>query len=120
MKTKNKIILCIIGISCLLLFYHFLDPAHCLLAPKCPFKLLTGYQCPGCGSQRAIHSFLNGRILEGIQYNYLLPPSLLYILALLISPKGSRLYQALTSSVACWILFAVIILWWIGRNVIGV
>ena len=119
MKTRIKIVLGILGLSCFLIGYHFFDPAHNPWAPKCPFLLLTGYRCPGCGSQRAIHSFLNGRIGEGIQYNYLLLPALIYVSALLIAPKNSKVYQALTSSTACWIWLAVIILWWIGRNVFG-
>ncbi len=120
MNTKSKIILGFIGLSCLLFIYYLFDPSHNHLAPKCTFWLLTGYYCPGCGSQRAIHSFLNGRIWEGIQYNYLLLPLLAYLILILIAPKSGRLSQALTSSTACWILFGVIIAWWVIRNIVGV
>ena len=120
MKFKYKIILLVIGLSCFCIIYHYLDPSHSHWAPKCPFKLLTGYDCPGCGSQRAIHSFLNGHIWEGIKYNYLLVPSLLYVIALTILPREGKVHKALSSSTACWILFVVFVVWWVGRNIIGV
>lgn len=37
--------------------------------PKCPVKLLTGLYCPGCGSQRALHSVLHGQFSQAIMYN---------------------------------------------------
>ena len=120
MKSIYKTILWIIGVSCFCMLYHFFDPTHSHWAPKCPFWLLTGYYCPGCGSQRAIHCFLNGRIWEGIKYNYLLLPLLLFVMVLTVSPKGGKIREALSSSTACWILFAVYIVWWVGRNLIGV
>lgn len=120
MKSIYKAILWVIGLSCFLVLYHYFDPTHSRLAPKCPFWLLTGYSCPGCGSQRAIHSFLNGRIWEGIRYNYILLPSLIYVMILTIVPKDGRLYAKLTSSVACWTILAIFLFWWILRNLIGV
>lgn len=42
--------------------YFFFDPAGSRLFPRCPFLSLTGLRCPGCGSQRALHSLLHGEI----------------------------------------------------------
>ncbi len=120
MKAIYKIILWVIGLSCFCILYHYFDPAHSHLAPKCIFKLLTGYDCPGCGSQRAIHAFLNGHVWEGIQYNYLLVPALLYVIALTIFPRNGKVHLALSGTLACWIWFGVFIAWWIGRNILGV
>lgn len=120
MKRTSKIILLVIGISCLFFVYHFFDPTHNVIAPKCPFWLLTGYQCPGCGSQRALHAFMNGHFREGIQYNYLMVPLLCYAILLLVLPHGSRLHDRLTSSTACILLAVVIVLWWVLRNVFGI
>ena len=120
MKVIYKIILCLVGLSCFILFYYFIDPTHSHLTPKCPFWLMTGYYCPGCGSQRAVHAFLKGHIWEGIQYNYLLLPSLVYIVLLTVAPKGGKLIQSLTSSTACWVIFAVFMAWWVVRNLLGI
>lgn len=120
MKSKHKIILWIIGLSCLLVFYYIFDPTYNRWALKCPFWMITGYYCPGCGSQRAIHSLLNGNIIEGIRYNYLLVPSLAYVILLTIAPNQGRMVNLLTSETACWIIFAVIMGWWLFRNIIEV
>ena len=120
MKLIYKAVLWVIGLSCFCVFYHYFDPTHSPIAPKCPFWLLTGYSCPGCGSQRAIHCYLNGEIFEGIRYNYLLLPAVIYVILLTILPTKGRLHQKLTSTTACWIVLAVILIWWLVRNLFGV
>ncbi len=40
--------------------------------PRCPFRVLTGLQCSGCGSQRAIHHLLNFELLKASKENLLL------------------------------------------------
>jgi hypothetical protein len=37
----------------------------------CPFHLLTGLWCPGCGSFRAINALLHGQSLAALGYNLL-------------------------------------------------
>jgi len=53
-------------------FYFIYNPGILSIFPKCPFYSITGLYCPGCGSQRAIHQFLNGHILEGLKHNFLI------------------------------------------------
>lgn len=48
--------------------------------PQCPFHLLTGLYCPGCGSQRALSSLFHGQFLESMQYNFLAIASLPFLL----------------------------------------
>lgn len=47
--------------------YSSLQP----LIPPCPFHALTGLYCPGCGSLRATHALLHGRLAEALQFNAL-------------------------------------------------
>jgi hypothetical protein len=35
----------------------------------CPFKLLTGYPCPGCGGMRATTLLLHGHAREALEMN---------------------------------------------------
>ncbi len=49
--------------------YYYFDPSTYIIMPKCPVKLLTTFDCPGCGFQRALHAFLHGNIKEAISYN---------------------------------------------------
>lgn len=39
----------------------------------CPFHIITGYYCPGCGGTRAVKYFLSGRILKSFSYHPLVP-----------------------------------------------
>jgi hypothetical protein len=50
--------------------YFALDPAHYPF-PRCPFYLLTGLHCPGCGSQRATHALLHGHLGQAAGLNLL-------------------------------------------------
>lgn len=89
------------------------DPAQ-HLAPRCPFKALTGLDCPGCGSQRALHALLHGRFSEAWHYNAALLPALL--LAALYGLNPRRLRPVLHSTAAPFVVAALIVAWWIGRN----
>ena len=39
--------------------------------PRCPLFFLTGLHCPGCGSQRALHALLHGRVAQAAGLNLL-------------------------------------------------
>lgn len=54
----------------LLLLYFRLDPA-CYPFPRCPVYWLTGWYCPGCGTQRTLHALLHGRWRQAAQFNLL-------------------------------------------------
>ena len=40
--------------------------------PQCPFRLLTGLNCPGCGALRMTHDVLHGDLVAAINDNVLL------------------------------------------------
>lgn len=52
----------------LILLWLF-DPEGGQMHLPCPFHWLTGWHCPGCGSQRALHDLLHGRIAEAFGHN---------------------------------------------------
>ena len=45
------------------------DPATNSLFPPCPFRTLTGWLCPGCGSTRAMHALLHGHLIQALGLN---------------------------------------------------
>jgi len=51
---------------------YFFDPSVGGVFPPCPFFLVTGYQCPGCGSLRALHRLLHGEVLFAFALNPLM------------------------------------------------
>ena len=85
--------------------------------PACIFYHTTGWECPGCGSQRALHALLQGHIMEAWSYILLLPPALVLILLILLLPPGSRLKDRLTSPAAMYILLAVVLELWLIRKI---
>lgn len=69
MKTSGcRIFVCICAVVILLIFY-FWDPAEENWWLKCPLYRFFGWQCPFCGSQRALHAFLHGRFVDAWRYN---------------------------------------------------
>ncbi|MBR1871954.1 MAG: DUF2752 domain-containing protein [Bacteroidales bacterium] len=102
--------------------YAAFDPGQAFF-PRCPFFMATGLKCPGCGSQRAVHQLLNGNLAEAFHYNALLLaaiPILLFLaLAYALRRRSPRLYAISNSSVLAWALLALILLWWILRNLLG-
>ncbi|MDE5840938.1 MAG: DUF2752 domain-containing protein, partial [Muribaculaceae bacterium] len=42
--------------------YYFFDPVEAGWMPRCIWKVTTGTDCPGCGSQRMAHALMHGDI----------------------------------------------------------
>lgn len=70
-KNYKYIILCLLVFLCCVVYYY-VDPTQYLIMPKCPVKMLTTLDCPGCGFQRALHASLHGHFSEAIHYNLFL------------------------------------------------
>ncbi len=110
-------------VAALSVFYIF-DPQEVNLFPKCTFKAITGYDCPGCGSQRAIHDMLHIDFAGAYSHNplmlFLIPYLLLWLFFELLGGKKllPGLDKALFGKWAAYIVFTVIVLFWILRNVL--
>jgi len=92
--------------------YHFL---------RCPFLVLTGFQCPGCGSQRAIHYLLHGDILQAMRLNLLFIPGIVYagtgFLLSAFDVKGwPAIQQKWYGKNAAYVALVIILAFWVGRN----
>jgi hypothetical protein len=105
----------------LIVLYKTFDPASGLF-PKCPFRQVTGLQCPGCGSQRALHHLLNIEIKQAFALNPLLILSIPYIIVgylfevLPIGEKGLRVRKFLFGTKAIIAILIIIIGFAIWRN----
>lgn len=51
---------------------HRYDPSQTPLYPRCQFYEMTGWLCPGCGSQRALHALTHLELLPALRCNALL------------------------------------------------
>jgi hypothetical protein len=123
----NKILkwsIVIILLTILAILYKTYNPSGNNYFPKCPFRVLTGLKCPGCGSQRAIHYLLNFDIFNAIKENVILVLSIPYILTGLVfdSLKNSnenilKWRKILFGRKAIFVILTIIITFWILRNI---
>lgn len=118
----------LLGIAILLIaggiIYYLFSPEESSLFPQCPFHAVTGLDCPGCGSQRAVHHLLHLQIKDAFSTNPLLIIAIPYILICIYleyfggKEKYPRIRQSLYSRKAIYTVLLTIILFWIGRNLI--
>jgi len=105
-------ILCAIGA---LIFFAF-DPTKVPIFPQCVFHQMTGFDCPGCGAQRALHQLLHGHLIAALRLNAMFVLSL--PLAVWYAPrvisrtiKGTAMplnTRWLTVYVGAWLAFGVL------------
>jgi len=109
-----------IAVVAAVVLYRQVDPESSGLFPRCLFEWATGLKCPGCGSQRAIHQLLNGNVLKALQYNALVVAAIPYLsLGGALRLCKSRLYDKLYRGTAVQAALAVIVCFWVLRNVFG-
>jgi hypothetical protein len=119
---RYLIIVLAIAVLMLLGFIYFaLDPASSAVFPRCGFLTLTGYKCPGCGSQRAVHALLNGDVAGAFGYNAMLfiavPWVALCLFAETQRTRNPRLYVRLHPPVLIWLFLVLVLAWWLLRNI---
>ena len=90
---------------------------------RCPFKIVTGLPCPGCGMTRAAHATLQGRLVDAFRFNpvgmILLPVASvgLGIEALNWVRKKPLPFRMKIGARAVWFLVGIIIGFGILRNI---
>ena len=98
-------------IALFIIIYYSFDPSGSTYFPKCPFYVLTGYKCPGCGTLRAIHAMLHFRFGDALRLNPLLFAAIPVIVGMLLSRRFA------TNVVVGRVVLAVVIIYWIVRNI---
>ena len=118
-KTKViKIALILIGIGAVY-------AAVCLLTGAgvpCPFHLITGLQCPGCGVSRMFLSLVRLDLASAVRYN----GAMLFLLPLMAATAGRYVYVYVKygmrrdrfADVSVWIMIIVLLVFGVFRNII--
>jgi|SRR5215217_2598246 len=109
-----------IGLS--ILYYRY-NPGVYHFFPECPFHKYLQLDCPGCGSQRAVHALLHGNVRSALDYNAFLVISLPFLLIHLFLKTASYLtgkdyvwkiwYQPTVPKV----IFIFVMVFWVARNI---
>jgi hypothetical protein len=87
------------------------------LFPACPFKALTGWNCPGCGGLRMTHDVLHGDFAAAVIDNVFLLVGLPLLTAWLV--VRWRRDQPLMTKPAIVVSAVAVITWTVVRNLPG-
>src|SRR5215212_11112474 len=102
-------------------YLFIFEPGKSGFFPPCPFRLLTGLQCPGCGSTRALHQIVHGNFEAAFMLNPLLIVGLPFMLfaflrySAIVMQGGVPRRNALPAPYL-YLMFFVIVSFWIFRN----
>jgi hypothetical protein len=97
------------------------EPGRTGFFPSCPFRALTGFNCPGCGTARGLHQLLHGNALAAFELNpllVLLLPILGYILLSFTTSaiNGRAMPQVMLPRKFVWVVSALVMGFWVFRN----
>lgn len=120
-KGLKAVLILVIGIIGFV-FLYILDPSASSVYPPCPFHALTGLHCPGCGSLRALHQLLHGRVFTAFGLNPLMILTLPFLAYAFLSEflEGITLFSLPRPFIPAswiWVYLGVILLFWALRNV---
>jgi hypothetical protein len=108
-----------VAAGCVMLYLF--DPAKGGF-PLCVFHQLTGLDCPGCGTQRALHQLFHGNFAAAWRFNpfaVALMPVAVWLIAreVIWLVNGKRLPGVVTRPSFAWALVAGLIIFGVLRNV---
>ena len=103
------------GFAALLLVLRFANPVTTPGFPRCMFHSLTGYNCPGCGTERALHALATGRPWLAFRCNPLLFACLPLLFLTVAAPRWWVRRTRLVKAIA-----PIVVAWWIARNLFPV
>jgi hypothetical protein len=85
--------------------------------PVCPFRLLTGWNCPACGGLRMVHDVLHGDLAAAINDNVLLLVGIPLLTGWVLARRGNWKW-ALTLPTGAAVLITLLA-WTVVRNLPG-
>jgi|SRR5688572_3613801 len=102
-------------------YLFIFEPGKSGFFPGCPFRFLTGFTCPGCGTARALHQILHGHLDTAFTLNPLLLIAIPFALfafirySVIVMRGGMPRPNSLPAPVI-YAIFFVIVSFWIFRN----
>jgi hypothetical protein len=110
-----------LGLAAMGLFLFVFNPTKVDFFPKCPFRTLTGLQCPGCGSTRAFYQLLHLQPIAAFKLNPLMILTLPFIVYGFLGFTKSALTgrpqrHLFIPPVYLWAWLVLLLFFWIFRN----
>lgn len=108
------------AVAIFLFFFNPASPANQWF-PKCPFRQVTGMQCPGCGSTRALYQLLHLHPIAAFKLNPLLILTLPFIVYGFLGFTRSAIMgrpqrRLFIPPIYLWAWLFLLIFFWIFRN----
>lgn len=122
MNINKKYLIYILLVCAFLGSLFIFNPLSSSWFIKCPFHAITGYDCPGCGTQRLIYHLLHGDFHTAFCYNpffiVVVIPTLLTLAILHFASKRGRKFSDFIAGQPIFVItmFIITIAWWILRN----
>jgi len=112
-----------LSLAAIAIFLFFFNPASPSNQwfPKCPFRLVTGMQCPGCGSTRAFYQLLHLHPIAAFKFNPLMILTLPFIVYGFLGFTRSALTgrpqrRLFIPPIYLWAWLFLLIFFWVFRN----
>jgi len=112
-----------LSLAAIAIFLFFFNPASPSNQwfPKCPFRLVTGMQCPGCGSTRAFYQLLHLHPIAAFKFNPLMVLTLPFIVYGFLGFTRSALMgrpqrRLFIPPIYLWAWLFLLIFFWVFRN----
>jgi hypothetical protein len=102
-------------------YLYWFEPGKTGFFPSCPFRALTGFNCPGCGTTRALHQLLHGNVVSAFELNPLMILLLPVVVYALVSFTKSAITRRPMPNISIqqgyvWLSLIVVLGFWIFRN----
>jgi hypothetical protein len=109
------------GVSAAFLYVGAVDPNEHGHYPTCPFLVMTGLYCPGCGGLRMAHAITHGQFGEAMGFNLLafalLPVAgFLWVRWTVSAARGRPFESRLTHPMVIIGLSVIVVIFWVVRN----
>ena len=98
------------------------DPNQSAWYPQCPFKAMTGWDCPGCGMTRALRAVVTGHPGRALDHNALVVLAVVvgiiwYATSWVRTRRGRPPLALRRGSWWTGALLVVVALFWVTRNI---
>jgi hypothetical protein len=105
-------------------YVYAVDPSEPGHFPPCPTKVLTGWDCPFCGSLRATHEVLHGNVggaldLNAVTVLFVLPVALVVLGAWTLKRWRGEQFEMRVPTWATGAVVALMVVFTVVRNLPG-